>query len=103
MSELFRQFIRLMEKITMLNELKAFCRDDSGATAIEYGLIAALVSVANGFGRLERRPDTAPIGEWGYSGVRLPGSLGVAPGDRSKGLGAEDRQRRGNSKVSFRL
>ncbi len=30
----------------MLNEFKAFCNDDSGATAIEYGLIAALVSVA---------------------------------------------------------
>ncbi len=30
----------------MLNQLKAFIHDDSGATAIEYGLIAALVSVA---------------------------------------------------------
>ena len=30
----------------MLNRFKAFCNDDSGATAIEYGLIAALVSVA---------------------------------------------------------
>ncbi len=30
----------------MLNGFKAFCNDDSGATAIEYGLIAALVSVA---------------------------------------------------------
>ena len=30
----------------MLNEFNAFCHDDSGATAIEYGLIAALVSVA---------------------------------------------------------
>ncbi len=30
----------------MSNEFKAFCHDDSGATAIEYGLIAALVSVA---------------------------------------------------------
>jgi len=29
-----------------LNQLKAFFHDDSGATAIEYGLIAALVSVA---------------------------------------------------------
>jgi len=29
-----------------LNQLKAFIHDDSGATAIEYGLIAALVSVA---------------------------------------------------------
>ena len=27
-------------------KFKAFCHDDSGATAIEYGLIAALVSVA---------------------------------------------------------
>jgi pilus assembly protein Flp/PilA len=27
--------------------LKSFIRDDSGATAIEYGLIAALVSVAS--------------------------------------------------------
>ncbi len=30
----------------MSNEFNAFCHDDSGATAIEYGLIAALVSVA---------------------------------------------------------
>ncbi len=30
----------------MLNAFKVFCNDDSGATAIEYGLIAALVSVA---------------------------------------------------------
>ncbi len=30
----------------MSNRFKAFCHDDSGATAIEYGLIAALVSVA---------------------------------------------------------
>jgi len=30
----------------MLTSIKNFCFDDSGATAIEYGLIAALVSVA---------------------------------------------------------
>ena len=30
----------------MLKCLKLFCGDESGATAIEYGLIAALVSVA---------------------------------------------------------
>ncbi len=30
----------------MINQFKAFCRDDSGATMIEYGLIAALVAVA---------------------------------------------------------
>ena len=30
----------------MLNAFKIFCNDDSGATATEYGLIAALVSVA---------------------------------------------------------
>ena len=30
----------------MLKVLRAFAKDDSGATAIEYGLIAALVSVA---------------------------------------------------------
>ncbi len=30
----------------MLKSLKNFCEDESGATAIEYGLIAALVSVA---------------------------------------------------------
>jgi pilus assembly protein Flp/PilA len=34
--------------------LKMFFRDESGATAIEYGLIAALISVAliGGFGTL---------------------------------------------------
>ncbi len=30
----------------MLKCFKLFCQDQSGATAIEYGLIAALVSVA---------------------------------------------------------
>jgi pilus assembly protein Flp/PilA len=30
----------------MLKHIKQFCGDESGATAIEYGLIAALVSVA---------------------------------------------------------
>jgi pilus assembly protein Flp/PilA len=30
----------------MLKNIKLFCGDESGATAIEYGLIAALVSVA---------------------------------------------------------
>ena len=30
----------------MLTKLMRFLKDDSGATAIEYGLIAALVSVA---------------------------------------------------------
>jgi pilus assembly protein Flp/PilA len=30
----------------MLKQFKSFCADESGATAIEYGLIAALVSVA---------------------------------------------------------
>ena len=30
----------------MLNRISRFCHDESGATAIEYGLIAALVSVA---------------------------------------------------------
>ncbi len=30
----------------MLFQVKKFVKDDSGATAIEYGLIAALVSVA---------------------------------------------------------
>ncbi len=30
----------------MIKSLRAFISDDSGATAIEYGLIAALVSVA---------------------------------------------------------
>ena len=30
----------------MFSTMKAFLRDESGATAIEYGLIAALVSIA---------------------------------------------------------
>ena len=30
----------------MINTMKSFLNDESGATAIEYGLIAALVSVA---------------------------------------------------------
>lgn len=30
----------------MRNQLRRFAQDDSGATAIEYGLIAALIAVA---------------------------------------------------------
>ena len=30
----------------MAKKFKTFCNDESGATAIEYGLIAALVSIA---------------------------------------------------------
>jgi pilus assembly protein Flp/PilA len=35
-----------MEFPTMFQTLKSLLRDNSGATAIEYGLIAALVAVA---------------------------------------------------------
>jgi pilus assembly protein Flp/PilA len=35
----------------MFDEISRFCHDEAGATAIEYGLIAALVSVA-GIGAL---------------------------------------------------
>ena len=41
----------------MLKSLKLFCHDESGATAIEYGLIAALVSVA-AIGALTTMGDT---------------------------------------------
>ncbi|MGD9729117.1 MAG: Flp family type IVb pilin [Nitrospiraceae bacterium] len=32
--------------MVMVNELKRFVQDDEGATAIEYGLLAALIAVA---------------------------------------------------------
>lgn len=35
-----------VRSVRMLNRLRAFLKDDSGATAIEYGLIAAGISVA---------------------------------------------------------
>ena len=41
----------------MLKSFKRFCADESGATAIEYGLIAALVSVA-AIGALTTMGDT---------------------------------------------
>ena len=41
----------------MLKRFKHFCGDESGATAIEYGLIAALVSVA-AIGALTTMGDT---------------------------------------------
>ena len=34
------------EKVNMIAKLHSFIRDETGATAIEYGLIAALISVA---------------------------------------------------------
>ncbi len=40
-----------------LKQIKSFCADESGATAIEYGLIAALVSVA-AIGALTTMGDT---------------------------------------------
>ena len=42
----------------MTNLMNRFARDESGATAIEYGLIAALVAVAC-------------IASWRYMGQRL--------------------------------
>ena len=41
----------------MSKQIKSFCVDESGATAIEYGLIAALVSVA-AIGALTTMGDT---------------------------------------------
>jgi pilus assembly protein Flp/PilA len=35
-----------MEYILMLNLVNRFAKDESGATAIEYGLIATLIAVA---------------------------------------------------------
>jgi len=37
---------RIQEEVTMKATIQKFIKDESGATAIEYGLIAALVSVA---------------------------------------------------------
>lgn len=37
---------RIQEEATMKATIQKFINDESGATAIEYGLIAALVSVA---------------------------------------------------------
>ncbi len=34
------------EKVNMIAKIHSFIRDETGATAIEYGLIAALISVA---------------------------------------------------------
>jgi pilus assembly protein Flp/PilA len=40
------QEIQAKRRDTMRNLFKSFANDESGATAIEYGLIAALLSVA---------------------------------------------------------
>ncbi len=48
----------------MLKRFKQFCGDESGATAIEYGLIAALVSVA-------------AIGAWTTMGESLQSLFGT--------------------------
>ncbi len=36
----------ILESRMSTNKIRAFSQDDSGATAIEYGLIAALIAVA---------------------------------------------------------
>lgn len=40
-----RSGVFLMKEITMTEMLKQFIRDEDGVTAIEYGLIAALIAV----------------------------------------------------------
>ena len=40
------KLLRALEEVSMKATLKRFVRDESGATAIEYGLIAAGISVA---------------------------------------------------------
>jgi pilus assembly protein Flp/PilA len=37
---------RIPKELTMIKLINRFAKDESGATAIEYGLIAGLVSVA---------------------------------------------------------
>ena len=46
MTDLAPWFALDKEVAIMLTAIRSFAKDESGATAIEYGLIAALVSVA---------------------------------------------------------
>ena len=46
MTDLALWFALEKEVVIMLKVIRSFANDESGATAIEYGLIAALVSVA---------------------------------------------------------
>lgn len=53
----------------MLNSLKQFLRDEEGASAIEYGLIAGLIAVAIVSVLLLLRPDLVGIFESAQEGV----------------------------------
>ncbi len=72
----------------MFNLLKKLYHDESGATAIEYGLIAALVSVASigALGALGGSLDdmfTAVSGELNTAVSNMPNSGGTSTGTSS--------------------
>ncbi len=60
-----------------MTTIRHFVRDESGATAIEYGLIAALVSVA-AIGALSALGDSLNT-IFSFISTTLSGAAGVAP------------------------
>jgi pilus assembly protein Flp/PilA len=63
----------------MKNLLARFAKDESGATAIEYGLIAALISVAViGAATVIGQRINARLGEVA-TGLSTPANLGTTP------------------------
>ncbi len=69
----------------MIAKIKSFAKDESGATAIEYGLIAALVSVAaiaalRGMGESLSTMFGAVSGELTNAVNNMPGGSGTGTG-----------------------
>lgn len=60
----------------MLNQIKNFLRDEEGASAIEYGLIAGLIAVAIVATLLLLRPDLVGIFEQAQEGVSAANTAG---------------------------
>jgi pilus assembly protein Flp/PilA len=73
------------QEITIYKLLMWFVKDESGATAIEYGLIAAgvsvaIISVVKGLGTnlkttFWHRPNRTQITDFGFTGERSAGAL----------------------------
>ena len=79
----------------MITAIRAFLNDETGATAIEYGLIAALVSVAA----------IAAMGAIGDSLATLfntvAGELDTAAGGDSSGGAGDDPAKKGDGAQAF--
>jgi pilus assembly protein Flp/PilA len=79
--------IHTKEKLAMRSMLFRLLKDESGATMIEYGLIAALISVA-AIGALTAMGESVD-GIFTYVSAQLTGAMPAAEGGGEGGEGTE--------------